>query len=106
MLKISTLVFALGLVLGLWVGFNPQAHERAVQNWDNMRSSLATLKVNISNTTHNWALSLNASGQKNGQGQKITTTTIWKQTSSIFTIIWDGVRNIWTDITIQLHTKR
>ena len=102
MLKTFTVLFVLGLALGLWLGFNPQAHERTVKNWDDVRTSFLTVKANISATMHTWAVSLNSNEQFGSQKM----TVVWKQISSIFTTIWDGAHRIWTDITLQLRTKK
>ncbi len=100
MLKTFSVLFVLGLALGLWVGFNPQSHEKTIKRWDEAHASFITVKANVSDAIHNWTVNLKSSGQTGNQ--KIT--IVWKQVSSIFTTIWDGVRRIWTEITFELRT--
>jgi hypothetical protein len=101
MLKPFTVLFVLGLGLGLWIGFNPQAHERTIQSWNETRASFITLQAKALNTMHSWSIS----SKPNKQAGSQTFTAVWKQTTSIFTAIWDGVRHIWLEIQSQLHMK-
>jgi len=102
MLKTVSVLFVLGLALGLWLGFNPQAHGKTIKSWDDARASFVTVKVNVSDAMHNWTVSLKSNEQSGGQKM----TVVWKQISSIFTTIWDGAHRTWTEITFQLRTKK
>ena len=99
MLKTFSVLFVLGLALGLWIGFNPQTHDKAVQAWTEAPTWFATAKLNMSDAMHNWSLSLKTSEQAGGQKIMV----VWKQASSIFPAIWDNVHRIWLEITTRLH---
>ena len=102
MLKTFTVLFVLGLSLGLWLGFNPQAHEKTIKSWDDVRTSFVTVKASVSDAIRNWSVSLKSNEQSGGQKM----TVVWKQASSILTTMWDGAHRIWTEITFELRTKK
>jgi len=101
MLKTITALFVLGLALGLWIGFNPQAHEKAARSWAEVHASFLTVKAGVSDAMHNEAVSLKSSGQTGSQWMAV----VWKQASSIIATIWDDVRRTWLEITSRLRLK-
>ena len=83
MFKFTMLLFLLGIALGLWLGFDPQAHGKVVQNWDHTKVFFVRLETNFSNTIHAWTMRTKAQAQV---GQKIVSnistrpfTTAWQQ---------------------------
>lgn len=38
MFKTFAVLFVLGLGLGVWLGFNPQAHEKTIKSWDDTKT--------------------------------------------------------------------
>lgn len=47
MFKSASILVLLAFALGLWIGFNPQAHASAQKAWEQGKTSLAKLEVQI-----------------------------------------------------------
>ncbi|HEX2697338.1 MAG TPA: hypothetical protein VHM28_06475 [Anaerolineales bacterium] len=101
MLKSVALLFVLGLALGLWVGFNPQAHEKVVQGWEGTKTFFVTMKTNASVSFQDWLTGIK-SGEQNGTA---SVGVAWKQISSVFTTLWDSVIRFWSNLTNGLRLK-
>ncbi len=104
MLRSAALLFVLGIALGLWLGFDPQAHAQVVRFWDQMRAAYASLQTKTSVTIHN-----STAGTKTSQpaGSSTTTTSnVWKQLSSIFTSLWNSLHGLWLEISTKLKLNR
>ena len=39
MFRSAVLLLIVGLAVGLWLGFNPQAHQQTIQKWDSVKSA-------------------------------------------------------------------
>lgn len=84
-------LFALGLALGLWIGLNPQAREKAATGWENTKTFFVTMKIQVSAATQDWVTQLK-SNVRSGARQ---ISLAWRQTSTVFVSLWDSVRHIW-----------
>ncbi len=98
MLRFAGLILILGLALGLWIGFNPKAHQDAVQSWDREKASFQALQVEASVKFHEWS-SPNVSG---GASPSIEIPqpllTFWRDFTSTLANIWDAIVNVWMKI--------
>lgn len=99
MLKFGTVLLVLGIALGLWIAFNPQAHQKAVQSWEDAKASFIQMEAKVSATTHGWALDLKA----NGQGGTQQVNNVWKEFTSMLTTLWDSLRQLWVSLTTRLR---
>jgi len=99
MFKSTVLLFVLGIALGLWLGFNPQAHGKVVQNWDHTKVFFVRLETNFSTTIHAWTMQTKAQAQA---GQKTVSnistrslTTAWQQFVSAGGTFLQSMQRIW-----------
>lgn len=110
MLKSAGLLLLLGLALGLWLGFNPQAHGKVVQNWNNTKASLVRLETNFSTTISAWTMRTKAQaqvGQKTVSG--ITTkpfATAWQQFVSAGGTFLQSMQKIWFGLVANLKNMK
>ncbi|HUH96316.1 MAG TPA: hypothetical protein VLZ89_03095 [Anaerolineales bacterium] len=109
MFKSTVLLFVLGIALGLWLGFNPQAHGKVVQNWDHTRVFFAGLETNFSNTIHTWTMRTEVQAQ---DGQKTVSnisarpfTTAWQQFVSAGGTFLQSIQRIWLGLIASANTK-
>ena len=99
MFKIGAVLLVLGIALGLWIGFNPQAHEKAVQSWEDTKTTFVKVQTDVSAATHEWGLELKSSGQ----GGTEQVHNVWKNFLSVLTTLWDSVRHLWVSLTTRLR---
>ncbi|MBI1794685.1 MAG: hypothetical protein HYR70_10905 [Chloroflexi bacterium] len=102
MFKTFAVLFVLGLGLGVWLGFNPQAHEKTIKSWDDTKTFFVSVKTDFSAVTQDWMAQLK-SGERSGAEQ---VSLAWEQISSVFTPLWDSGRHIWLELTTRINTKR
>lgn len=95
MFKTFTVLFVLGLALGIWLGFNPQAREKTDSSWDEAKTFLVTMKTQIPAVTQDWMIQLKSSVQSGARQVSFA----WRQTSVVFTSLWDSVHHIWLRLT-------
>jgi hypothetical protein len=97
MVKISLLLLAVGLAVGLWLGFNPQMHTRMVQNWEVAHSSFTSAGTNLTITGRSMISSPSVksvhSFGNNGE---------WSRTSADFEELWLIIQKTWHDIIVNL----
>ena len=98
MLKTTVVLFVLGLAIGLWLGFNPQAREKMTVGWEHTKTFLVTTKLQVSVAAQDWTSQLK-SNMQSGAGK---VSLAWKQTSVVFTSLWDSVRHIWLTLTTRI----
>ncbi len=110
MLKSAGLVLLLGLVLGLWLGFNPQAHGKVVENWNNTREFFVRLETNFSAAISAWTMRTKAQAQA---GQKTISgitnkpfATAWQQFVSAGGTFLQSMQKIWLELTTNLSMKK
>ena len=126
MARSAVLLLIVGLAVGLWLGFNPQAHQQTVQQWDNIKSSFLKIKsgtavkapsLNISNTSTTQVSSKSKSKSKNTSqaqqpvAQQPTTqqpapSFDWKQITTAFAPILNALQSIWANITAKLSIAK
>lgn len=111
MLKSAGLLLFLGLAVGLWLGFNPQAHRKVVQNWDNTKTSLARLETNFSTTISAWTTRAKAQEAQVGQKtvSRITTrpfAAAWQQFTAAGETFLQSMQKIWLGLETNLNIKK
>lgn len=97
-MKLTFLLLAVGLVVGLWLGFDPQAHTKTVQAWHTVQSFFANVGTKTVTTGRHTALPPSAklvSSPKSNSG--------WSQVSTDFSDLWRIIQKIWHDIGVSLH---
>lgn len=103
MSRSAGLLLILGLALGLWVGFNPQAHQQAVQSWDRAKSSYVSFQSQAGVKVQKWTSNLDAHARVNsGPAQPVTTSKTLKEASSALDTFWNSVQRMWSNLTAQI----
>jgi hypothetical protein len=111
MARYTVMFLILGLAVGLWLGFNPQAHQQTVQQWDSVKS--AFLKTKTETTLKIPSLNSNSTTTVQ-KGSKSTTTAPnqpsfsqdWNRVSTAFEDIWISMQRFWANITARINTSR
>ena len=112
MAKSGLLLLVIGLVVGLWLGFNPQAHQQTIQQWDSVKSSFLKLKVettakvpslNFNSTT---SVQTNSKSKSAPTAQQPSTSFNWKQVTTAFEPIWSSLQKIWASVTAKISATR
>ena len=101
------LVLGFGLAIGLWMGFNSQAHKQVVHSWNGTRTYFAHMGNSIAASTHQWEVQLKT-GDKSTPASKTASqpnTTITKWISNVFTNLGKFLHKTWQSIATDLHLK-
>lgn len=104
MFKSAGLLLILGLAVGLWLGFNPQAHRGVVQSWDNMRSGYLQVKGDAAVKMHDWFTQVNLRTQAPSQPKpQPAASSAWRQISYAFEGFWNSLQRIWLNIRASIR---
>ncbi len=95
------LLVVVGLAVGLWLGFNPRAHQQVVQSWDQARVAFvhATASLHLSpkvgltakTTTHVQPITAPPSA-----------TNAWRQISTAFESLVTSLQRLWLNISAKI----
>ncbi len=96
-LKSAALLLAFGLVIGIWMGFNPTTHKQIARSMSSTEVLFARLQTDISTTTHKWATEFKASEKTTAVSKNTTkpNTSIWQQISDTFASWWKALQAFW-----------
>ncbi len=106
MAKSAVLLLVVGFALGLWLGFNPQAHKQVVEDWNHGRAVLANLQAQVTGTTHGATAQANTPEPASSKPGAQPTSVVWRQLSSMLTTLWNSLQHIWLQIRSSLNLKR
>jgi hypothetical protein len=103
------LLLLLGLAVGLWLGFNPQAHAKVVQSWNNTKTSFVRLETNFSTTISAWTVRSKAQAQTGQKSVSGTTTksfsTVWRQIVSAWDNLLASLQGVWHRMVANINLK-
>ena len=100
----GVLLMLLGLAVGLWLGFNPKAHQETVRNWDRATSAIA--QVQLPSTAGARAPQPPAATTKPSSLPQVSVSDAWKQVSAAFDTLWHSVQNLWVRVTANIGNTR
>ncbi len=106
MIKSAGFLLLLGLAIGLWLGFNPQAHEKVVQSWNDAKASYMRIQKQVMTQVNGWTTQLGSTKQtaSNSVGSVPKwINTAWHQLASIFNTIWSSARKLWLSLAANLN---
>jgi hypothetical protein len=105
MFRLAGLLLILGLALGLWIGFDPQEHQKAVQAWSEAKASFVNIQTQVSLKFHEWAAESNPGTQTVSVSVTKPIAEFWRQLSSILVNLWNSIVTIWLRIIhgLKLH---
>ncbi len=122
MARSTVLFLILGLAVGLWLGFNPQAHQQTVQQWDSIKTSFMNTKAQTnlklpnlsSNTTTTTSAASNKKDSKSSNSTSTTTSSPsqpsfsfdWNRVTTAFQDIWSSLQRTWANITAKINTSK
>jgi hypothetical protein len=111
MVKSAVLLLAIGLAVGLWLGFNPQAHQQTVQKWDSVKSTtmkfIADSNVKIQGVNSHVTTSLQNSPKLRATPQSQPNASLaWKQVTTAFESVWNSMQRFFANITAKINTSR
>ncbi len=111
MAKSVVLFLMLGLAIGLWLGFNPQAHSQTIQKWDSVKTAYLKIKAEttakIQGLNSHLTLSLPSSPKSSSAPpSQPAVSSAWKQVSTAFEVIWSSMQKFWTNATAKIGTTR
>src|SRR5512143_3505758 len=93
----GVLLLLVGLAVGLWLGFNPKAHQETVRDWNQATASVAHLRLT--------APAKQKASQPSGfkvpsiSVPKVSTSAAWKQVSTAFEMLLHSVERLWVRVT-------
>ncbi len=112
MLKYAGLLLILGLAVGLWLGFNPQAHKQTLQTWDQTKAAFLQIKTETTAKLHDWNshtaswLKSSPKAETKPQAKPSSPSSAWKQITTAFEAFWNSMQRIWTNITAKLGSTK
>ena len=107
MFRSAGVLLIFGLAVGLWLGFNPNAHQRMVESWDHAKSLYVQATSDSSVKVHNWFTGVDSWTRTNSQTNSKTDTQLtespaWRQISAVFETFWSSLQRIWLDVKANL----
>lgn len=106
MFKFAGLLLLLGLAVGLWLGFNPQAHREALQSWDGAKAVSVNIQTQVSAKLHEWTGQSGSQEQSAPNSAPRPTETAWGQLTSILHTLWSSIQRFWLSISAKLHLHK
>jgi hypothetical protein len=111
MAKSAVFLLIIGLAAGLWLGFNPQAHQQTVQKWDSIKSAavklMAESNVKIQGVNSHVTTSLQNSPRLKSTPQSQPDISLaWKQVSNAFQAAWISMQRFLANVTAKINTTR
>lgn len=106
MSKISAAVVFLvvGLAIGLWFGFNPQAHQQVEKSWSQL--TLTAEHAGVRATTGIRTTQSPAATAKPAAQAKETATVAWKQITMTFNTLWSSLLHLFHTVTASISKTR
>ncbi|HEY5983963.1 MAG TPA: hypothetical protein VIU38_10860 [Anaerolineales bacterium] len=97
----AVLLVALGLGVGLWLGFNPQAHAAVQESWTRTSESLVKVQTDLS-------LKLvgpteGAAPKQQDSGQAPSGDTASTQVSVALQQFWKATQQLWLNLMARLN---
>jgi len=107
MTKSATLLLIVGLAVGLWLGFNPQAHAQIVKDWGRAKTSYVQFKAQASTQVRHLDTKVSAVGKSSPKAEPVSqsqpnVSAAWKQISTAFETLWSSVQRTWSNITAKI----
>jgi hypothetical protein len=99
----AVLLVLAGLAVGLWLGFNPRAHQETIQTWDRTRAAIVhaqtttTVKVGATKPT---------AAAKPTTSTQPTASITWKQITTAFDVFWLSLQKLWLNVSARIGTIR
>jgi len=121
MARSGVLLLILGLAVGLWLGFDPQAHQQTVQQWDSIKTSFtnttAQTNLKLPSVSSNTTTTTTTSNKKGSKSSSSTSTTSsspgqpsfsldWNRVTTAFHDIWTSLQRTWASITAKINTSK
>jgi hypothetical protein len=100
----AVLLVAIGLGVGLWLGFNPRAHQATVQNWDRVNMAVTQFKTRA--TFKMPVLKPQASTVKPAPSVQVSASSTWKQVSAVLQTLWGSMQRLWVNVTARIGSTR
>ena len=111
MTRATVLFLILGLAVGLWLGFNPQAHQQTIKQWDSAKSAFLKIKADssvqvqgLSSQTSSSSSSKSNSKSRYAPQSQPSASTAWKQVTTAFESFWTAMQRIWVNVTAKINT--
>ena len=111
MFRFAVLLLIVGLAVGLWLGFNPQAHQQTIQKWDSVKSAYlkfmtdAYAKIQGLNSHVSTSLQTNPRSKVVTPSQQ-TATEAWKQVTTAFDSFWSSMQRFIANVTAKINSSR
>jgi len=100
------LLLVAGLALGLWLGFNPHAHQQVVQDWNHARTALVqvTAKARLTSAP---AVSTKVNLTTHVQAPSVpNASATWKQVTTAFESLVSSLQRLWLNVTARISNSR
>lgn len=98
------LLLVLGLAIGLWLGFNPKAHQETVRDWSRLTASVAHMKFSAGVKLP--TVEAPKPVAKPAAQPQISTSAAWRQISTELNTLWTSVQHMWRTVTARISTGR
>lgn len=94
------LLLVLGLAIGLWLGFNPQAHQQTLQTWDHSKTAFVQMTAKAP------AVHAPTSTAKPAPAVAPTASNAWKQITIAFESMLHSLQRLWLNVTARIRTTQ
>lgn len=109
MFRSAGFLLLIGLAIGLFLGFNPQAHQATIQKWDSLHSSYLKFMSNATAKAqglNSHITSTTQTGSRTTGQPQISVPSSWKQVSAVFENLWESVQRFFANVTAKINSAR
>ncbi len=100
----TVLLVIAGLAVGLWLGFNPRAHQEVIHSWDQAQTAIAHMKFN---STANVRVAQPPTARTKPSSTPPATVSItWKQVTTAFDDLWLSMQRLWLNVSARIGLTR
>jgi len=100
----GALLLVLGLAVGLWLGFNPKAHQETVRDWD--WASAAVAHARVTSAGGPLVPQPPLVGTRPGSLPRVSTSAAWKEIAAVSETLWHSVQGLWVRVTASIANTR
>ena len=109
MFRSAGFLLIIGLAIGLFLGFNPQAHQATIQKWDSARSSYLKFMANATAKVQGLNSHITSTAQSGSRVTNQPQTSVsssWNQVSTAFENLWASVQKFFANVTAKINSAR
>ncbi len=95
------ILLVVGLAVGLWLGFNPHAHQQVVQDWNHIRLAFVHAEASL-HLPRGVGIAAKTPTRAQPTVAAPSATAAWRQISTEFQVLVNGLQRLWLQISARI----